>query len=213
MSKLIDMSLNEFSDVLASDAPAPGGGSTAAFEGALGAALIGMVASLSVGRKKYAEHESFMRDAVKRAEVLRIKMLDIVDRDTEAYNLAYAVFSMSKDTDEQKAARSAAMQTALKTCTLTPFELIDCAVKTLELASEMVGKYNINAISDLGVAVLSLKTSAQGAWLNMLVNLDGLHDEGFVAEYRKSGSEHVVRAAELADEIYADVLKNLIPEA
>ena len=213
MDKLIDASINEFSEVLASDAPAPGGGSTAALEGALGASLIGMVASLSVGRNKYAEYESFMRDAIKRAEVQRTKMLDIIDRDTEAYNLAYAVFSMPKDTEEQTAARKAAMQTALKTCTLTPFELIDCAVKTLELASEMVGKYNINAISDLGVAVLSLKASAQGAWLNMLVNLDGLHDEGFVTEYRKSGSELVVKAAELADNIYTDVLSTLIPEA
>jgi len=213
MDKLIDKSINDFSEVLASSAPAPGGGSTAALEGALGASLIGMVASLSVGRKKYAEFESFMRDAIKRAEVQRIKMLDIIDRDTEAYNLAYAVFSMPKDSEEQIAARKAAMQTALKTCTLTPFELIDCAVKTLELASEMVGKYNINAISDLGVAVLSLKASAQGAWLNMLVNLDGLHDESFVVEYRKSGSELVVKAAELADNIYADVLSKLIPEA
>ena len=212
MSKLIDLSVNEFSVVLASDAPAPGGGSTAALEGALGAALIGMVASLSVGRKKNAEFEPKMVDALKRAEVLREKMLDIVDRDTEAYNLAYAVFSMPKDTEEQTAARRAAMQTALKTCTLTPFELIDCALKTLELASEMVGKYNMNAISDLGVAVLSLKAAAQGAWLNMLINLDGIHDEGFNAEYRRSGSEIVVKAAELADGIYADILKSLIPE-
>ena len=212
MSKLVDLSISEFGNLLASDTPAPGGGSTAALEGSLGAALICMVASLTVGREKYAEHEAFMQKAIKRAEVLRTKMLDIIDRDTEAYNLAYAVFSMPKDTDEQISARKSAMQTALKTCTLTPFELIDCAVKTLELAAEMVGKYNINAISDLGVAVLSLKTSAQGAWLNMLINMDGIHDEGFNAEYRRSGSELVVRAAELADEIYADILKNLVPE-
>ena len=210
--KLVDISIENFSDKLASDSPAPGGGSTAALEGALGASLIGMVASLTIGRKNYAEFEPLMIDVVKRAEGLRIKMLDIIDRDTEAFNLVSAVFAMPKDTDEQKAARSSAMQTALKACTLTPFEMIDNSLKALELAKEIVGKYNTNAASDLGVAALSLKACAQGAWLNMLINFGGIHDEAFVAEYKNSGCEFLVRAAELADDIYDGVLLCLLPE-
>ena len=123
--KLIDKSIGDFNDVLASDAPAPGGGSAAALEGALGAALIGMVASLTVGRKKYAEHETLMKATIKNSEELRLRMLDIIDLDTEAFNGVTAVFAMPKETDDEKAARSAAMQAALKACTLTPFEMIE----------------------------------------------------------------------------------------
>ena len=207
--KLIDKSIDDFNDVLASDAPAPGGGSAAALEGALGAALIGMVASLTVGRKKYAEHEALMKAAIKKSEELRLRMLEIIDLDAEAFNGVTAVFAMPKETDDEKAARSSAMQAALKACTLTPFELIECACNALGLAEEMLGKFNTNASSDLGVAVLSLKTCVQGAWLNMLINLDGIQDEAFIAEYTKSADKLVRKSIKLADGIYSAILIEL----
>ena len=199
--KLVERSLHDFSDILASDAPAPGGGSAAALMGALGASLTGMVASLTVGRKKYAEHEALMKEVIRRAEDLRLRMLDLIDRDTDAFNMVTAALAMPRDTDEEKAARSAAMQAALKACTATPFEMLECSSGTLELIQEMTGKFNTNASSDLGVAALSLKASAQGAWLNVLINLDGIKDEAFVAEYRKRGGELVRKAISLADDI------------
>ena len=197
--KLVEGSLSEFSDILASDAPAPGGGSTAALMGALGASLISMVASLTVGRKKYAEHEALMKDVIRRAEDLRLRLLDLIDRDTDAFNMVTGALALPKDTEGEKAARNAAMQAALKACTYTPFETLECSISTLELIQEIVGKFNTNAASDLGVAALSLKASAQGAWLNVLINLDDIKDEVFVAEYRKTGGELVHKAIALAD--------------
>jgi len=197
--------------MLASEAPAPGGGSTAALEGALGAALISMVASLTIGRKRYAVHEPMMKDILKRADDLRKNMLDIIDRDTEAYNMVSAVFAMPKDTEEEKATRFDAMQNALKACTITPFEMIQCSYNCLILIAEMFGKFNTNAASDLGVAALSLKASAEGAWLNILINLDGIRDEIFSAKYMISGSDLILRITELADDIHADILHSLLP--
>ena len=209
--KLVDKNIREFTKVLSSDAPAPGGGSTAALGGALGAALLGMVASLTVGRARYAESEPLMKSAIKRAKELRLKMLDIVDRDTDAFNAVTEVFSMPKDTDNEKALRNAAMQDALKACTLTPFEMIECSLMALELADEMLGRCNVNAASDLGVAVLNLKASAQGAWLNVLINLDGIKDEIFSAKYTIQGSELIQEITELADNIHNEILKELLP--
>ena len=210
--KLVDKSLREFSEVLSSEVPAPGGGSTAALGGALGAALLGMVASLTIGRVRYAESEQLMKEAMKRAENLRLQLLDIIDRDTEAYNVVTKVFAMPKGTDDEKAARNAAMQDALKACTLTPFEMMECSLKALKLAGEMFGRSNVNAASDLGVAVLNLKASAQGAWLNVLINLDGIKDEIFSAKYTIAGSELIKSISELADNIYNEILRSLLPK-
>jgi len=209
--KLVNKSIKDFSDMLASNIPAPGGGSAAALEGALGASLISMVALLTVGRKKYAEHEPLMADILKRADELRKNMLDIIDRDTEAYNMVSAVFAMPKNTQAERAIRDDAMQNALKACTITPFEMIQCAYSGLVLAAEIFGKYNENAASDLGVAVLSLRASAEGAWLNVLINLDGIRDEIFSAKYMISGSDLIQRVTELADDIYANILHSLLP--
>lgn len=207
--KLVDMTLNDFSALLASDAPAPGGGSAAALEGALGAALTHMVASLTTGKKKYAEHETLMQELLQQTEALRVKFVDVIDRDTEAFNGMSAVFAMPKDTDEQKAARSGAMQEALKACTLTPFDMMVYAVEGLELTERAVGKSNTSAASDLGVAALSLKAAVQGAWLNILINIGGIKDEAFAAKYRAEGEGILAKALPLADKIYETVLASL----
>ena len=210
--KLVDKSIKDFCVLLASDVSAPGGGSAAALQGAVGAALIGMVASLTAGRKKYAEYDSLMRNIIKQADELRKNMLDIIDRDTKAFNQVSAVFAMPKGTDEEKEVRNDAMQTALKACTITPFEMIQCSYNALILVTEVIGNFNTNAASDLGVAVISLKASAQGAWLNVLINLDGIRDEIFTAKYMISGSELMQRVTGLADDIHADILRSLLPQ-
>ncbi len=207
--KLQDMTLVEFSNLLASDAPAPGGGSTAALSGALGVSLSAMVAALTVGKKKYADHEALAQSAMAQAKALQEQLIDLLDRDTEAFNGVSAVFSMPKDTDEEKAARSAAMQEALKACTLTPFEMMECALKSLELTSSLVGKSNASAASDLGVAALSLKAAVQGAWLNVLINISGIKDAAFADKYRADGEALLAKALPLADSIYNDIVKSL----
>lgn len=207
--KLTEMSIIDFSDVLASDAPAPGGGSTAALEGSLGIALVNMVAALTIGKEKYKDHQPLMEEIVSEANALRAEFIDVIDRDTEAFNGVSAVFAMPKSTDEEKAKRKAAMQEALKVCTLTPFDMMRYALAGLELTKKAIGKSNTSAASDLGVAALSLKAAVQGAWLNILINIGGIKDQNFVDEYRTKGEKILSEALKLADEIYEEILNTL----
>ncbi|WP_300261269.1 cyclodeaminase/cyclohydrolase family protein [uncultured Cloacibacillus sp.] len=207
--KLAEMQVTEFVNLMASDAPAPGGGSAAALEGALGAALTAMVCALTVGKKKYADVQELAVESQKKAEELKARFVDVMDRDTEAFNAVSAVFAMPKDTDEQKAARKAAMQEALKGCTKTPFEMMQLACETLELTRSLVGRLNASAASDLGCSALSLRAAIQGAWLNVLINISGIADEAFAAEYRKNGEALLAKALPLADEIYEEILKTM----
>ena len=207
--KLANHSVDEFSRVLASDAPAPGGGSAAALQGSLGAALLRMVAALTDGKEKYKDSEPLVKEILDEAEKLRAAFIDVMDRDTEAFNGVSAVFSMPKSTDEEKAARSAAMQKALKACTLTPFEMMQLCERTLALAEKAVGRTNASAASDLGVCALALKAAVQGAWLNVLINIGGIRDEAFTGKYKSGGEAILSRALPLADKIYEDVLCGL----
>lgn len=207
--KLAEMQVTEFVNLMASDAPAPGGGSAAALEGALGAALTAMVCALTVGKKKYADVQELAVESQKKAEELKARFVDVMDRDTEAFNAVSAVFAMPKDTDEQKAARKAAMQEALKGCTKTPFEMMQLACETLELTRSLVGRLNASAASDLGCSALALRAAIQGAWLNVLINISGINDEAFAAEYRANGQALLDKALPLADEIYEEILKTM----
>ena len=207
--KLAELKTAEFVDLLASDAPAPGGGSAAALEGALGAALTAMVCGLTVGKKKYAEFQELAEEAQKKATDLKARFVDVMDRDTEAFNVVSAAFGMPKATDEEKAARSAAIQKGLEGCTKTPFEMMELAVETLELTASILGKSNDSAASDLGVSALSLRAAIQGAWLNVLINIGSLKDTALAEDYRAKGEALLAKALPLADEIYDTVVKSM----
>lgn len=205
--KLAELKTAEFVDLLASDAPAPGGGSAAALEGALGAALTAMVCGLTVGKKKYAEFEELAQSAQTKALDLKTRFVDVMDRDTEAFNVVSAAFGMPKATDEEKAARSAAIQKGLEGCTKTPFEMMELAVETLELTASILGKSNDSAASDLGVSALSLRAAIQGAWLNVLINIGSLKNKELAEDYRVKGEALLAKALPLADQIYETVVK------
>lgn len=210
--KLADMQVTQFCVVLASDAPAPGGGSTAALEGALGAALTAMVCGLTTigkSKEKYAEYQEFVLASQKKALDLKARFVDVMDRDTEAFNVVSAAFGMPKATDEEKAARSAAIQKGLEGCTRTPFEMMELAAETLELTAELLGKTNDSAASDLGVSALSMRAAIQGAWLNVLINIGSLKNKELAEDYRKKGEELLAKALPLADQIYQNVLSQM----
>ena len=210
--KLADMQVTQFCDVLASDAPAPGGGSTAALEGALGAALTALVCGLTTvgkSREKYAEYQEFVLASQKKALDLKARFMDVMDRDTEAFNVVSAAFGMPKATDEEKAARSAAIQKGLEGCTRTPFEMMELAAETLELTAELLGKTNDSAASDLGVSALSMRAAIQGAWLNVLINIGSLKNKELAEDYRKKGEALLAKALPLADQIYQNVLSQM----
>ena len=194
---LKDHKLDDFTAVLASSSPAPGGGSAAGLEGALGAALTAMVASLTDGRKAYAEHWEHARAVMAQAQALR-EMLAVT-----------AAYALPKDTDEQKAARSAAIQKAMEGCTATPFETMELCAQTLELTASLLGRSNKNAASDLGVAALSLGAAMRGAWLNVCINLGSLKNQELADTYRARGQALLDKSLPLADEIYQAVLASL----
>ena len=205
--KLSDMTVAAFTELLASEAPAPGGGSSAALSGALGAALTAMVGCLTRSKKKYADYAPFAAEAEEKEEALRLKLLDVMDRDTEAFLRVSAAFALSKDTPEEKAARSAAIQSALKGCTETPMEMMRLIDEALTLTEALLTHgFNDSAASDLGAAALSLKAGIQGAWLNVLINIGSIKDADFTAACRSEGERLLAHALPLADRVYTRVL-------
>ena len=207
--KLVDDTVTNFTNLMASSEPAPGGGSAAALEGALGAALTAMVCALTQGKKKYAAFEDLAKETEQKANVLKERYLDVLDRDTDAFHKVSAVFSMPKNTDDEKAVRSEAMQKALKGCTETPFEIMELACETLDLITGILDRSNTSTKSDLGCAALSLKSAAQCAWLNVLINLGEIKDSEFVDTYRKNGAALLEKAIKSADSIYLNVVTSL----
>lgn len=203
MSKLVDKSLREFVGLLASGEPTPGGGSAAAMTGAQGAALVSMVCGLTAGRQKYAAYDALARETGVRALAVKDSLLEALDHDSEAYQGVVAVFSMPKDSEEEKLARKAAMQQALKASTRSPYEMMELSVAGLKLAQAVIGKCNINAASDLGVAALSLRAALEGGWSNVLINLGGIEDENFVREYREKGEALLSEGLPMAEDAAA----------
>jgi len=200
-----ELKINEFTEALSGGSPTPGGGSAAALAGALGAALTSMVASLTTGREKYREHEELMQEILKETKELREALLISIDRDIEAFNGVSAVYKMPKETVDEKEARKQAMQTALKDAAKAPYHMMELALKGLSITDKAVGKSNVNAASDLGVAALTLSACARSAWLNVLINLSSIKDQAFVDEYRSKGEDIIARAIPLAEKIYDEI--------
>ncbi len=203
--KLTELTVEGFINELGSDAPAPGGGSAAALAGSMGIALGAMVASLTVGREKYKDNENLMQEVLKEANEYKSELLDYINKDTEAFNQVSAVFKMPKDSDEEKQARKDAMAKALKNATIVPYEVMEICYKALLLIEKSVGKSNANASSDLAVGALSIKTGAQSAWLNVLINLSSIKDEEFVKEYKEKGGKILKDIVVIADKVYNEI--------
>lgn len=204
--KLAEQNTAQFTALLASDAPAPGGGSAAALSGSIGAALTAMVCALTAEKPQYAQHQEEILAIRQRAEELRLQFLDVMDRDTQAFLAVSGAFALPKATDQEKAARSAAIQAGLIQCTRTPLEMMALAAEALRLTASLLGRFNENAASDLGVAALSLRSGLQGAWLNVLINVGSLKDRALARELREKGEALLAEALPLADQIYSTVL-------
>src|SRR5579883_1160445 len=181
---LIELSVNDFCNELASSSPAPGGGSVAALSGALGAALTAMVCNLTIGKKKYADVESEMMETLAGAADIQRKLIRLIDADTDAFNAVMSAFGMPKETDEQKAARAQAIQDATKRATETPMEVMRLAREAIQLAGIVAVRGNQNSISDAGVSAIMLRSACDAAALNVRINLGGLNDAEFVQRTR-----------------------------
>ncbi len=206
--KLVDLTVKDYLDVLKSDAPAPGGGSVSALSAAQGVGLVAMVADLTIGKEKYAEYEEVCKAAKEEALKLYAALVEGIDKDTEAFNKVSAAYKMPKESDEEKAARSAAIRAANVGATEVPFETVNLCLEGLKITETMVGKSNPNAASDLGVAALNLLAGIKGAWLNVKINLPGIKDEELKAKF-EGGCELVEEAETIAKGIYEKVLASL----
>ena len=181
-NSLTDLTVKGLLDVTAGKDPVPGGGSISALSGSIAAALTEMVAGLTIGRKKYAEVEKQMKQLVERVHEIRQQLILDVDRDSEAYNVVFAAFQMPKETDEQKAARSAQIQEATKIAANVPMEVARRVYSLLSDIEEVVSNGNQNAVTDGCVAMMSARNAIIGALFNVRINLTSIKDEQFVAD-------------------------------
>lgn len=196
---LVNKSVTAFLDELASNSPAPGGGSVAALSGALGSALTSMVCRLTIGKKKYAEVDEEMKSVLEASEKLRSMFARLIDTDTDAFNRVMDAYSLPKDTDDQKALRSAAVQAATREATLVPLEVMKHGIDALALARTVAQKGNLNSASDAGVSALLIGACIEAAALNVRINLSGISDTEFV-EWKSSEVSSIQRTGKEAVE-------------
>ncbi len=200
---LIHLSLKNFANETASESVAPGGGSTAAYVGALGISLGTMVANLSSHKRGWDERWEFFSDWAEKGQRIKDELLGLVDEDTKAFNKILEAFRMPKGTDEEKAARKQAIQAATKFAIEVPFKTLQLAFASFELLKVMVQEGNPNSASDAGVGALCARAAVQGALLNVQTNVSGLEDKDFANEVLRKAEAMAQQANELEMEILA----------
>ncbi len=199
--KLTDKSMSSFIWETSSDSPAPGGGSVSAAMGAMGAALGVMVANLSAHKRGWDDRwEEFSAWAEKGVQIQK-RLLELVDEDTNAYNAILTAFEMPKGTEEEKAARAAAVEEATKHASLVPLKVMQEASLSFELLAEMKKTGNPNSVTDALVGVLATRACIRGAFLNVLINVKGLKDSDFADSLLTQGKELEANAAEMEEEL------------
>ena len=206
---LADLTVKDFLDKVACSDPVPGGGSIAALNGALASALSTMVARLTVGKKGYEVSEELMEHA----QTITLRLLDefiaLIDKDSEAYNEVFACFKLPKATDEEKAARSTAIQEATKKAALIPMEVARKALDMMTIIADVAHLGNRNAITDACVAMMSARSAVLGALLNVRINLGSLKDREFVLQLQTEADKIEQAACQREKEILDAVNQDL----
>lgn len=199
--RLIDMTCKGFAEETASESPAPGGGSISAYMGALGAALGTMVANLSSHKAGWDDRWEEFSMWAEKGQALMAELLHLVDEDTEAFNRIMAVFAMPKTTDEEKAARSAALQVATLYATEVPLRTMKAAERVFEIVKAMAEQGNPNSVSDAGVGALAARSAVLGARLNVRINAAGLKDKAKAAELVGEADDIAARVVAMEQEV------------
>ncbi len=204
-SKLISMTLTDFADETASESPAPGGGSIAAYVGSLGVALATMVANLSSHKKGWDDRWKEFGDWAEKGEQYKSELLKLVDADTHAFNQIMNAFGLPKSSDQEKAIRSKAIQDATKHAIEIPFRVMQTAYQSMELIKAMAQNGNPNSVSDAGVGALCVRSAVMGAFMNVRINAAGFNDKDFVNEIIAKGKTIEENTNQLEAEILAIV--------
>jgi glutamate formiminotransferase/formiminotetrahydrofolate cyclodeaminase len=202
---LIKMDLRAFANETASESPAPGGGSIAAYLGALGVSLGTMVANLSSHKRGWDDRWEEFSDWAKKGQELKDKLLWLVDEDTNSFNKIMDAFKLPKSNEEEKAARSQAIQDATKYAIEIPFQVMETSYASFELLKEMAVNGNPNSVSDAGVGALSVRSAVLGAYLNVKINLADLKDENYKNEMLAKASKLAADTKVAEEEILAIV--------
>jgi len=198
----IDGAIKTYLDDARSDKPAPGGGSVAAFAGALGATMAQMAANFTLGRKKYADCEAEVRELLSTIESDYKRLCELVDEDVVSYGAISRAYGLPKGTDAEKSARTAAIQEALVVAMGAPKEVMEKCLSGLEAMGKLVHVANPNLISDVGVAAILCDAALSAAALNVNINLAGMKD----AERVERETAFVARSRQRARELSAGVL-------
>lgn len=194
--------IGKFLDELASSAPTPGGGGAAALSGAMGAALVSMVCNLTIGKKNYEAVSEDLKKTLARAEALREELTKGIDEDVVAFNTLMGAYGLPKATDEEKAARSAAIQEALKAATLAPLATCKVCYEVIALSKEAADKGNLGVISDAGVAVLAANAGLRSCALNVFINAKSIKDRVFAETQLAEVNALIAKAAAETEAVY-----------
>jgi methenyltetrahydrofolate cyclohydrolase len=189
-----EQSLQEFLDALAAETSTPGGGGAAALTGSQAAALISMVINFTVGREKYADVEADMQSYLQHSEQLRRELLALVDKDAEAFQAVSACYAMPRATEEEKSARSASLQEAMRGATEVPFVIAEKSLILLQLVKPVAEKGNSNVVSDAASAAHLAFAATLSALVNVHINLKYIKDSDYVAEWQKKADRLVANA-------------------
>ena len=206
---LQDLPLTTFGEALASSAPTPGGGCASALSGALAASLAAMVARNTAASEKFADRADQMNEAAAEADGLRSELLSLVDEDAEAFALVMAAFRMPKETPQEQAARSEAIQAGYKAAVEPPLLVCTQSVRVLELALQVAEQGNPNTVSDAGVAALLAAAALEGGALNVQINLGSIKDEAFRTTQADSVRAAQAQGQALRDKALATVRATL----
>ncbi|MFZ1534131.1 MAG: cyclodeaminase/cyclohydrolase family protein, partial [Chitinophagaceae bacterium] len=188
-SKLVNMTLTDFADETASESPAPGGGSISAYVGALGVSLATMVANLTSHKKGWDDRWEEFSQWAEKGEQYKNELVKLVDADTKAFNQIMTAFGLPKSTDEEKVARSKAIQEATLFAIEIPLKVMEISYDSMEVIKAMAEIGNPNSVSDAGVGALCARSAVMGAFMNVRINASGYDDKIFVAEVLNRGRE------------------------
>lgn len=209
--KLVDMTCKDFADETASESPAPGGGSIAAYVGALGASLGTMVANLSSHKSGWDERWEEFSIWAEKGQAIKDELNYLVDEDTHSFNLIMDAFSLPKKTDEEKAARKQAIQDATKYAIEIPYRTLCKSFEVFELCIAMVKVGNPNSVTDAAVGILCARTACYGAFMNMKINASSLDDKAFVNDILSKG-QALIEKADILEKEYTDIVLKQISE-
>jgi len=195
----------KFLDELASEQPTPGGGGAAAIMGAVGAALVSMVANLTIGKKNYEAFDAELKATNAAAEKVRAELTAAIDEDVVAFNAVMGAYGLPRGTDEEKTARGAAIQAALKQATDAPLRAVKACHEVIKLSAIVAEKGNVNVISDAGVAVLAAHAGLRSCALNVFINAKSIKDRAFAEEQLEAVNGLLERAAAETEAVYKTV--------